>query len=252
MDAVKERRALLVVAFRGMGWLNGRESLVRPDSESRKIRERLSPPQEEADSALLSFADLWKQTAGPTAPCNYPPGIRFVEQGSRSSDVYFVQSGLIKLQALDRSGRETIVAVRRRGSLIGFEAAIMCKPNWTSAVTVTGCWLLRFPARQFCELIRRHADLSWRVHQISASELRETTAALVELKSQTASIRLKRLVLELLTELDDSPGQQHAEMRLPLKDWEIAQILGITPEHLSRLRRRLEKEGFLDRKAPSC
>jgi CRP-like cAMP-binding protein len=66
-------------------------------------------------------------------------------------------------------------------------------------------------------------------------------------KSHTANIRLKRLVLELVPELNGA-GSPNTEVRLPFKQWEIAQMLGVTPEHLSRLLRRLEKEGFLGRK----
>jgi DNA-binding Lrp family transcriptional regulator len=37
-------------------------------------------------------------------------------------------------------------------------------------------------------------------------------------------------------------------VRLPLKYWEIAQLVGITPEHLSRILRQLEQEGIIKRK----
>jgi CRP-like cAMP-binding protein len=202
---------------------------------------------DKSSPASESFADVWEQIAGRTSPSLYPPGVRFVEQDSDSSDIYFVRSGIIKLQSIDRAGREVIVGVRRTGGLVGAEAAIMRKPHLVSALTVTDCWLQRFPTRQFCNLIRQHPDLSWRLHQISASELSQATAALVEVKSHTSTIRLKRLVLELVPELNE-PRLQSSEVRLPFKHWEIAQILGVTPEHLSRLLRRLEKEGFLGRK----
>jgi CRP-like cAMP-binding protein len=32
-----------------------------------------------------------------------------------------------------------------------------------------------------------------------------------------------------------------------LKQWEVAQLLGITPEHLSRLIKQMEKEGIIGR-----
>ena len=203
--------------------------------------------QEKSGPASGSLPEAWEQIAGHAPPSIYLPGVRFAEQGSSSSDVFFVRRGLIKLQSIDRAGRETIVGLRRTGSLVGSEAAIMRKPHLASAVTVTECCLQRFPARQFCELIRSYPDLSWHLHQMNARELRETTAALVEVKSHTANIRLKRLVLELVPELSSAESPSR-EVRLPFKQWEIAQMLGVTPEHLSRLLRRLEKEGFLGRK----
>jgi CRP/FNR family transcriptional regulator len=203
--------------------------------------------QEKSSPASASFVDVWEQIAGHTSPSFYPPGVQFVEQGSDSSDIYSVRRGIIKLQSIDRAGRETIVGVRRTGSLIGAEAAIMRKPHLVSAVTVTKCWLQRFPTRQFCDLIRQNPSLSWHLHQINASDLSEATAALVEVKSYTATIRLRRLVLELVPELNGT-SSENSEIHLPFKHWEIAQMLGVTPEHLSRLLRRLEKEGFVGRK----
>jgi CRP-like cAMP-binding protein len=205
------------------------------------------PTHKKSSPVSVSFADIWEQIAGHASPSLYPPRVQFVEQGSDSSEIYFVRRGIVKLQSIDRGGRETIVGLKSTGGLVGTDAAIMCKPHVVSAVTVTECSLQRFPTRQFCDLIRQHHDLSWYVHQISATELSRTTEALVEVKSYTANIRLKRLVLELVPELNE-PGLHNAELRLPFKHWEIAQMLGVTPEHLSRLLRRLEKEGFFNRK----
>jgi len=33
----------------------------------------------------------------------------------------------------------------------------------------------------------------------------------------------------------------------PLKHWEIAQLISVTPQHLSRLLKRLEEEGIIRR-----
>jgi len=43
----------------------------------------------------------------------------------------------------------------------------------------------------------------------------------------------------------DSKGGIRFE--LPLRNWELAQLLGVTPEHLSRILRDLTKEGIIRR-----
>ena len=35
------------------------------------------------------------------------------------------------------------------------------------------------------------------------------------------------------------------KIRLPLKRWEIAQLIGIRPEHLSRVLQQIKQEGIL-------
>src|SRR5437867_10032084 len=166
-----------------MSWQTTREA---PAGKSGAINRNGLRPRPSAithqisSSASVSFADVWEQIAGHSSSSLYPPGVQFMEQGSASSDIYFIRRGIIKLQSIDRAGRETIVGIRHTGGLVGVEAAILCKPHSVSAVTVNECCLQPFPSRQFCELIREHADLSWRLHQISACALREAAAALVE------------------------------------------------------------------------
>jgi CRP-like cAMP-binding protein len=206
--------------------------------------------KQQADRSSATFSELWEKLLGNISPTIYPPGIQVLQQGSGNSDIYSIQHGLIKLKSIDRAGHETIIAVRRSGTLVGVAAAIVHEPNLASAVTVTECSLKRFPTQQFCKVIQEYPELSWHLHQLNASELLETRTALLELKSYSAERRLKRLLFQVIPELGNTHWH-NGGVRLPFRHWEIAQILGVTPEHLSRLLRRLEKEGFLDRKIVS-
>jgi CRP-like cAMP-binding protein len=195
----------------------------------------------------MLLAELWQEIVGRADLCIYPAGAQLLSQGSSKSDVYLIRRGLIKLQSTNSEGRETIVAVKRTGSLVGVDAAVLRQPSLVSAVTVTECCLHRFPAPELRKVVCKHATFSCLLHGILASELREVTAALTEIKFHSAEIRLKWLLLELVPELT-RPGAQNDEVRLPFKQWEIAQMLGVTPEHLSRLLRRLANEEFMERR----
>lgn len=229
-----------------MSWRRHKERQAQSREALRNgLRQGLISISEKSIPATASFADAWEEIAGLPSTSVYDPGVQLMEQGSCCSYVYFVRRGLIKLKSIDLTGRETIIGVRCTGALIGFEAAITGKPHLATAVTITRCCLQRFAVREFCQLIRREPELSWRLHQLTASELREVSAAIADVKSHTAYVRLKRLLLELVPELLQADSAKN-EISLPVKHWEIAQMLGVTPEHLSRLLRRLEKEGFLE------
>lgn len=219
-------------------------SLPISSASHKRGSDELCPANGATNSDKASVAELWHEFVGHEASSVYSPGVRLVEQGSACSEIYFVRAGLIKLQSTDSEGHETIIGIKRSGRLVGVEAAIMHKAHLVSAVTVTECRLHRFSANRFLGLIQENPTLSWHLHEMSASELRETTVALMEAKSQSAVIRLKRLVFELVPDLNRTPERRTA-LRLPFRHREVAQILGVTPEHLSRLLRRLEKEGFL-------
>jgi CRP-like cAMP-binding protein len=47
------------------------------------------------------------------------------------------------------------------------------------------------------------------------------------------------------------PQGKHAPMKIrpPLKYWEIAQLIGVTPEHLSRILKQIKREGIIKEEA---
>lgn len=232
-----------------MNWPKSREKVavirdsVRPNGGNAE-RFPLMEPNPSPGSMLL--AELWQEIVGRADLCIYPAGAQLLSQGSTRSDVYLIRRGLLKLQSTNSEGRETIVAVRRTGNLVGVDAALLRQPSLVSAVTVTECCLHRFPAPELRKVVCKHATFSSLLHGILASDLRDVTAALMEIKFHSAEVRLKRLLLELVPELTH-PGAQSDEIRLPFKQWEIAQMVGVTPEHLSRLLRRLEEQ-FMERR----
>jgi CRP-like cAMP-binding protein len=42
-------------------------------------------------------------------------------------------------------------------------------------------------------------------------------------------------------------AQTEIRLHLPLKHWEIAELIAVTPEHLSRVLKRMEREGIMRR-----
>jgi len=67
---------------------------------------------------------------------------------------------------------------------------------------------------------------------------------IVDMACLPALDRLKKFLPEVVCELGEAP--------IPLiRQWEIAELLGITPEHLSRLLKILELKGLIQRNG-SC
>ena len=70
----------------------------------------------------------------------------------------------------------------------------------------------------------------------------------VNLGCLPAKDRLKRLLYEIIIELEHPPDlRQQIKIQVPLKHREMAQMIAVTPEHLSRLLKALEREGVIQR-----
>ena len=84
------------------------------------------------------------------------------------------------------------------------------------------------------------------MHLVHSLEVYEQSWQLADMKSLSARQRLEQLLWQMLSAAELANETREIRLRVPLKYWEIAQLIGVTPEHLSRQLRQLRDEGILD------
>jgi CRP-like cAMP-binding protein len=174
-----------------------------------------------------------------------PAGLQLLGQGEPARDVYIVHRGVMKLLWADSDGRETIVGLRWPGSFVGAPSVIAggCSP--ASVITLVPAAVEQIPGDRFLQILRSDTTLAMRVHEAQSSEIIQQMSDLGELAIASAKTRF----LNLLTRLTCSASQDiclpDGRLRLPLKKKELAALLAITPEHLSRMLGELRSEGVI-------
>lgn len=176
----------------------------------------------------------------------YPAGVRLFEQGTSCEEVLWLRQGLVKLFRTQPSGEEVIVGLRASGWLLGAAAAIQEDAYAASAATLIPSSISRLGARPFRVLLHKEPTFSWGVHRMHSREVYAQVCQLGDLGALSARQRLENLLQDLAPVLT-TPTRHHTPVEIPLKHWEIAQLLAITPPYLSRLFRVLEREGLLVR-----
>jgi CRP-like cAMP-binding protein len=88
-------------------------------------------------------------------------------------------------------------------------------------------------------------ELAWKVQQVHSKELCEHLNSLGELACCSARSRLAGVFKRLISAGQASVEGKKTQLRLPLKQREVAELIGITPEHLSRILNALAKDGLL-------
>ncbi len=197
-----------------------------------------------ADSSLAKLYDL---LSSPVPPTMYPSGVTIFQQGSAAPVVYLIDKGLIKLSCLGEDGQELIVGLRYTGWILGAASAILQKPHPVTAATITECQLHCLPREFFLELAKTNPQFGWRLQQVHSREVYDQASQLVGLHYLSARRRLEQLVRKLTFEMKMDLAQRPVRLRLPLKYWEIAQLIGVTPEHLSRVLKQVEEAGIMYR-----
>jgi len=175
----------------------------------------------------------------------YPAKVHLFAQDEVPECVYFIVSGIVKLSCLEPIGKEVIVALRYSGWPLGATAVILDKPSPTRATTLIACRLKQISKREFIDRLKTQEHFPRHLHEVQAKEVLDHLENLVEVATRPTQYRLVRLLYEIAQEIHSQQPPEHRSLQVPLKQREIAQLLTITPEHTSRVLRRLKLDGLI-------
>ena len=178
----------------------------------------------------------------------YPGSTELFRQGSSQQEVFFIDQGLVKLVHTNEDGIETIIGLRSSGWPLGAAAAILHQACPFTAATVIRCQIRRVLAGNFLDHVQRNPQFACRLNQVFSREIHDQVSRLIELASLPARLRVEQLIRLLITAPESSAPKHEVRVTVPLKQWELAQLLAVTPAYLSRLLDRLEQNGTLTRK----
>jgi len=185
----------------------------------------------------------WSSQSAPSQ--EFPASTALFLQGDQPREVFYIEQGMAKLIYLSESGQEFAVGLQSQDSLLGAASVIIQEPYPFTAITITGCALRRIPADLFLHLAKTDEQFCWYLHEVHSHEVHRQVSQLAALKYMSARQRFENLLLQFLSSIPIHEKQTSMRIRLPLKHWEIAQLIGIRPEYLSRILQQIKQEGVL-------
>lgn len=175
----------------------------------------------------------------------YPAGTVLVRQGSEPGGIFFIDDGLAKLVRIDANGREQILGLRGPGWILGAAFVLVGRAHPASAVALTACTSRRLSRESFLTMMETQPAFSWHVHRMHSREVLSQFHHMADLGVRTARQRLERVLRRLATATNPDGGVKDVRLVSPLKRWELASLIAVTPEHLSRLLRQLRDAGVI-------
>jgi len=162
--------------------------------------------------------------SGPTI--QYSAGDTVVFEADRSTSVYSLASGLLRLSKLLPDGRRQIAGFLFPGDFLGIT---MEEEHAFTAEAVTPSRLCRFSRRHFEEFVAAHPALERRLYALAAHELAAARQQLVLLGRKTARERIASFLLMLANRCCSSEN-----VVLPMSRADVADYLGLRIETVSR------------------
>jgi CRP/FNR family transcriptional regulator len=175
----------------------------------------------------------------------YPTGTALMRQGEPVRTVYYIREGRIKLEHSDSDGSTVIAGLLDVGSFVGAGETFLGLPALVTAVTLVTMRTCNFSVGAFRELASNDHSFLFYVCMALSRDSRQQTIHSIELGAN-ACRRLEHFLSHLAAH-SGRKASNPVKVRLPLKHMELAQLLAITPTHLARLLRQLEREGVIQR-----
>lgn len=153
-------------------------------------------------------------------------------------------SGAVKLSKIDAEGVERTLAIVHPA---GFLARLFAATADCTATALTDSELCLFPTGLIERELRTHPGLMERVLRATIEQLEESRALIDLIGRRDARARVAGLLLLFLEGSCEGEPRNGDSIEMPLNRGEMASLLGLTIETVSRQLSQLEAEGVLRR-----
>jgi CRP-like cAMP-binding protein len=112
--------------------------------------------------------------------------------GNKATGIYCIQSGSIKLEKLDESGKTQMMQVYGAGDLIGYRALFSDEPYLSTAITLEKTSACFISKDAIFELIKNNPDMALKLLSQLSNDFRMMEVRFQRAISQNASERMPR------------------------------------------------------------
>lgn len=175
------------------------------------------------------------------------PGQSLIWEDDESILVANVIEGVLKLSTGTEDGREQIVGVVYPSDFIGRPFGGRTGHSVTALTEAKVCV---FGRRDFDEFARNHPALEHKLLERTLGELERTRRWMLLLGRKSASEKIATFLLDMSERLVqpgcEGSGGPVERFELPFSRQQVADVLGLTIETVSRQLTRLKSEGVID------
>lgn len=159
--------------------------------------------------------------------------------GEDSLGLFLISKGSVKLSKNTLQGKEVVMQILQEGQTFG-EAGVLGQPkNLETATASTNSQIFFFPREKLVTLCESHPTL---FHSLLSS-LFHSLSQLHQVIENIGLHSAKEKVWSYLCQLSPEPNSRI--VRLSAKKHEVALLLGLRPETLSRTLSEIEELGFI-------
>ena len=189
--------------------------------------------------------DQLTRIAGECSYHAHAKNVELIKEEDKSTDVYCVLSGVLRVAHNTTSGREIVHKEVTAGDIVGEMAALDGHVRSASVYALSPVQVLVISGDSFSQMLYENSALAIAVAKHLVSMIRFSGQRIVNTSSRSAKVRLLRLLTQLSQPVPENP--QCAEiLRLPSHRSLSGQV-NCTRETVTRLLQNIEEDGLIKR-----
>lgn len=172
----------------------------------------------------------------------YQRGQVIFEEGTRPAGMHCIHEGRVKVAKMSGDGKEQILALRKAGDVLGFQALSDGGNYVSSAVALTDCVVCMVPRPDFYSVLEQNTQFSHSLLRLLARTLGETQQRVLHTAYKPVRERLAEALLLLYRFFH--PGTA-TTFSIPISREDLAALMSTAKETASRLLSEFRDEGLV-------
>ncbi len=177
-----------------------------------------------------------------TVKHKYEPGKIVFRQSDVPAGILCIEQGYVLLSRIDALGNETAFGIFGPNETIGHRSFFASDLHVATARTITDCLVYLIPQETVRQLFESNLDVAWWFLRTIASDRGPSDGLLLRGNKVPARIRIIRMLLILRDRFARIDANGHLVFELPISRKEIANMVGVTAESVTRTIREIEKD----------
>jgi len=174
----------------------------------------------------------------------FPPGESLINEGDEGKESYILLEGCCKVLCSTADGRSVLLSIRVGGDLVGELAAFDGKPRSATVVACTTVVTRVISQRTLLGYMERRPAVAQAIHLAVVEKVRRATTFRTFASGAPTVMRLS-FILDYLARTYGSPCPEGTRIEVPLRQQELASLVGVSEPSLQRALARLRQDNSI-------
>ncbi len=188
-------------------------------------------------------ADILEELSDNKQYLHFQKGERLLTEGERGGNIYFIRSGIVKVEVTGKNGHPLILRLAGAGAVLGYRACHGDMEQPLSAVAVENVYVCCISPAVYNQLTEKSVLLHNGMIRSLLEEMRQVELHAVRLTHLSVKERVADTLLHIAKLYQYQPGSNGIHVHMERQD--LADLSGTTREQVSRMLTELEKEGLV-------